>query len=342
MAFFSCIADLYVSALKNNVQLTYLSLLFLSIGIIKYVGFGLSLTKLFLDIFVLPGTSMKKYGAGKGAWAIITGASDGIGKEFSIQLAKKGFNVVLVSRIESKLVDLASEISGKYKVETKIMSMDFSANKVSDFAALSALIEPLNVTVLINNVGLSHSIPVPFAEVDEKELEDIIVINNIATLKVTRLVTPKLVANKKGLILTMGSFGGNFPTPYLSVYSGSKAFLQYWSSALSSELKPKGVDVELVLSYLVTTAMAKIRRTSLLIPNPKMFVASTLSSIGLNCGAVGRVATSTPYWSHAIYQFIIESTLGTWSKFVMNQNLKMHISIRKRAMKKAEREKKGL
>ncbi|KAK9352911.1 hypothetical protein V1505DRAFT_371469 [Lipomyces doorenjongii] len=342
MVFSSAILDTYLSTVHSSKVVAYASLFFVAIGVVKYVAFGLKLTNLFLQLFILSGKSLKKYGAGNGAWALITGASDGIGKEFSLQLAKKGFNVVLVSRTESKLVDLSSEINMKYKVETKILAFDFAENKSSDYAALAELIEPLDVTVLINNVGQSHSIPVPFAEVDDTELTNIIAINDFATLKVTKLVIPKLIAKKKGLILTMGSFGGLFPTPYLSVYSGSKAFLQHWSTALAAELKPNGIDVELVLSYLVTSAMSKIRKSSTLIPNPKMFVASTLSSIGLQRGAQGRTATSTPYWSHAIFQFFVESTVGIWSGIVSNQNLQMHIAIRKRALKKADREKKGL
>ncbi|KAK9481220.1 hypothetical protein V1514DRAFT_323270 [Lipomyces japonicus] len=342
MAFNCAILDSYLSTLQSSKILAYSSLLFILVGFYRYVSFGYKLTKLFFELFILSGKNLKNYGAGKGAWAVITGASDGIGKEFSLQLAKKGFNVVLVSRTESKLVELANEIEQKFKVNTKVLPFDFSLNQSIDYQALANLIEPLDVTVLINNVGQSHAIPVPFAETEESELSNIILINDLATLKVTRIVTPKLITKRQGLILTMGSFGGLFPTPYLAVYSGSKAFLQQWSSALAAELKPYNVDVDFVLSYLVTSAMSKIRRTSALIPNPKSFVASTLSSIGLQRGAQGRAATSTPYWSHAIFQFAVANTVGELSNIVSNLNLKFHIGIRKRALKKAERENKKL
>ncbi|GAV27809.1 hypothetical protein PMKS-001277 [Pichia membranifaciens] len=96
-------------------------------------------------------------------------------------------------------------------------------------------------------------------------------------MKITRVVAPVIVANVgkatklRGLILTMGSFAGLVPSPLLCVYSGSKAFLQNWSTSLAGELKPEGVDVELVISYLVTSAMSKIRRASFTIPNPQRF-----------------------------------------------------------------------
>lgn len=275
----------------------------------------------------------------------MTGASDGIGKEFAIQLANKGFNLLLVSRTESKLQTLASEIEHKYvgsSIKTKILAMDFANNDDADYAKLKELVDGMDVAVLINNVGQSHSMPVPFTLTPEKEMNEIITINCFGTLRVTKLVAPGMAARKKGLILTMGSFGGWLPTPFLATYSGSKAFLQHWSTALGAELKPQGVDVELILSYMVTTAMSKIRRTSATTPNPRQFVKSVLGKIGLSGGAQGIAYTSTPYWSHALMQWWLENTVGIGGKMVAEQNRKLHESIRKRALKKAERDAKKL
>ncbi|CAG8974188.1 hypothetical protein HYALB_00007351 [Hymenoscyphus albidus] len=296
--------------------------------------------RLLLSLFALPGKNLRAYGK-KGTWAVITGASDGIGKEYAIQLAQKGFNLVLVSRTESKLQTLAQEIEQKYvgtSVKCKILPMDFSKNDDGDYAKLKALVDGLDVAILINNVGQSHSIPVPFIQTPKDEIRDIIAINCIATLRVTQIVAPGMVQRKRGLILTMGSFGGWMPTPLLATYSGSKAFLQQWSTSLAGELKGTGVDVELALSYLVTTAMSKVRRTSAMIPNPRAFVKAVLGKIGRSGGAQNMAYTSTPVWSHALMQWWIENTLGLGSAFVVNINKNMHVDIRKRALRKAERE----
>ncbi|KAK7202405.1 3-ketoacyl-CoA reductase, partial [Myxozyma melibiosi] len=333
--------DSYIASLQESKTLAWFSIAFAVLGFVKYLSFGLKFTTLLAQLTIIPGRSLKKYGAKKGAWAIVTGASDGIGKEYALQLAKAGFNLVLVSRTQSKLSTLATDISTKYTNSSiKTLAIDFSSATDADYDALKALVGGLEIGVLVNNVGQSHSIPVPFAVVDEQELKDIVTINDLATLRVTRIVLPQMLAAKRGLVLTMGSFGGYFPTPYLSVYSGSKAFLQHWSAALAKEVEGTGVDVEFVLSYLVTSAMSKIRRTSALIPSPKSFVASTLSSIGLARGASTVRYTSTPYWSHALFQFVVDATVGAWSNIVAQSNLKMHVQIRKRALKKAEREKK--
>ncbi|KAL7276340.1 hypothetical protein RUND412_000679 [Rhizina undulata] len=298
------------------------------------------------SLFLLSGANLRKFGP-KGSWALITGASDGIGKEFSLQLAAKGFNVILVSRTESKLQQLAQEIEGKFSgVQTKILPMDFSQNSDADYDRLKALIDGLDIAVLVNNVGCSHSIPVPFLETEKTEMDEIITVNVFGTLRVTQLVAPGMTSRKRGLILTMGSFGGFLPTPLLATYSGSKAFLQHWSTALGAELKPHGVEVQLVIGYLITSAMSKIRKPSMMIPTPKMFVKACLGKIGLSGTAGGMTGTITPFWSHGVMHWVIQESLGVWNGFVLGRNREMHVSIRKRALRKKEREaaagKKGL
>jgi 17beta-estradiol 17-dehydrogenase / very-long-chain 3-oxoacyl-CoA reductase len=271
---------------------------------------------------------------------LITGASDGIGKEFALSLAARGYNLLLVSRTASKLDSLSTEITTKYgpKVSIKTLAMDFSQNQDSDYASLKKLIEGLDISILVNNVGLSHSIPVPFVETPHKEMTDIIMINCMATLRVTQLITPGMISRKRGLILTMASFGGAFPTPLLATYSGSKAFLQQWSTALGSELEPLGVRVQCVQSHLITTAMSKIRKSSALVPNPKQFVKSVLGKIGRSGGAQGIAFTSSPYWSHGLMHWFLSRFVGERSQTLVKINRGMHEDIRRRALRKAARD----
>ncbi|KAF4974792.1 hypothetical protein FZEAL_8346 [Fusarium zealandicum] len=299
----------------------------------------LSYLQLVLSAFVLGGTNLRKYGK-PGTWAVVTGASDGLGKEYALQLAAKGFNLVLVSRTMSKLEALALEIEQKYPgngLQTKTLAMDFSQNNDSDYERLRELIQGLDVGILINNVGQSHSIPVAFLETSTEELQNIVTINCLGTLKITQVVAPILKERKRGLILTMGSFGGWTPTPYLATYSGSKAFLQQWSNALSSELADDKVDVYLVLGHLITTAMSKVRRPSLLVPNARNFVKATLGKVGLG-GFQTAPNTYTPWWSHAFMLWLIENVPGVNSPITVYFNKKMHVDIRQRALRKRARE----
>ncbi|CEJ53843.1 Very-long-chain 3-oxoacyl-CoA reductase [Penicillium brasilianum] len=297
-----------------------------------------SFLRVLLSLFVLPGKPLRSFGP-PGSWAVVTGASDGLGKEFALQLARAKFNIVLVSRTESKLVALAEEITKQFpNVETKTLAMDFARNADADYQALGALVSDLDVSILVNNVGQSHSIPVPFVQTSAEEMTNIITINCNGTLRVTQLVAPGMVQRRRGLILTMGSFGGLLPTPLLATYSGSKAFLQQWSTALGYELAPYNIEVELVQAYLITSAMSKIRRASATIPTPRTFVRAVLSKIGRSGGTSSYAYSSSPYWSHGIMAWFLTSVTSPFSKFVVSQNGAMHETIRKRALRKAERD----
>ncbi|RJE27030.1 hypothetical protein PHISCL_00615 [Aspergillus sclerotialis] len=300
---------------------------------------ALTFLRVILSLFVLPGKPLRSFGP-RGSWAVVTGASDGLGKEFSLQLARAGYNILLVSRTASKLNALAEEITSKHRsTQTKTLSMDFARNDDEDFDRLKGLIDELDVSVLVNNVGKSHDIPTPFALTPEEEMADIININCHGTLRTTQLVVPGMIQRKRGLILTMGSFGGLLPTPLLATYSGSKAFLQQWSTALGSELEQHGITVELVQAYLITSAMSKVRRTTAMIPDPRSFVKSVLAKIGRNGGSPSYAYSSSPYWSHGIMAWFLTCITGPMNKLVLGRNRAMHESIRTRALRKAEREK---
>jgi len=218
--------------------------------------------------------------------------------------------------------------------------MDFGQDKQEDYNALKKVLAGVGpISILINNVGLSHSIPVPFAETPASEIDQIITINCLATLKVTQMVLPHMLPQRKGLILTMGSFGGLTPTPLLATYSGSKAFLQQWSTALASEVAAQGITVHFVHSYLVTSSMSKIRRSNWQVPSEKQFVKSVLSKIGRRGGSIGYTHSGSPFWSHALVASVIIGVFGTMNASLLEFNRKMHVSIRKRALAKEEREK---
>ncbi|KAI1292474.1 hypothetical protein EDD11_008724 [Mortierella claussenii] len=319
---------------KSNCNATAVAI-FGAIGAAVVAFKALSFLKVLVDVFFRSGINIKKYGAGRGGWAVITGATDGIGKEFAFQLAEKKLNIVLVSRTESKLKAIAEELEQKYNIETKHYAMDFTKGADSDYQGLQQLIAPIEVTVLVNNVGTNHEIPTPFEQETDKVLNDIVEVNINAAMRMTKIVVPQMVARKNGLIINLGSFAGLVPTPFLSVYSGSKAFLSSWSQAIGAELAPKGVHVQNVNTYFVVSAMSKIRRASMLIPLPKPYVRSVLGKLGISGGA-STPHTSTPFYSHAVANWAIDNIFGRG--FWVQQNYNIQVDIRKRALRKRERE----
>ncbi|POY73854.1 hypothetical protein BMF94_3024 [Rhodotorula taiwanensis] len=314
-------------------------------------SYVLSFARMLVDL-ARPGIPLSRFGAKKGAWAVVTGATAGIGRDFALQLAGAGFNVFLASRTKSKLDEIASEITAKYpQIKTQTHAIDFSAHD-ADYASLKQALDKLDVGVLINNVGKSYDEPMYFQDLPEQDMTDIVEINvwdddlmlsrsspSNATLKCTKLVVPGMISRKRGLILTVGSFASLIPSPLLAVYSGSKAFVSTWSQALGSELKGTGVEVELLNTYFVVSKLSKIRKSSWMIPTPKTYnsaVGSVLSKIGVQGGAVGQPHISTPYHGHAPVQWVVDHLFSR--AFWLGYNRKLHLDIRRRAIRKRERE----
>jgi len=306
-----------------------------ALGLLVLTFHVLRLARVLVQTFLIPGESLNKYGAKIGAWAVVTGATDGLGKEFALQLAAKGFNIFLASRSAEKLGAVAGEIESKYGVKTKTHAIDFGKQDTHAYMALEAAFKDLEVTVLVNNVGKGYEMPSDFAQYPLAEDEAIIAINVTSVIRITKLVLPGMIARKRGLVLNIGSFSGTYPAPMLSVYCGSKAFLLSWSQCLSTELAPQGIKVELVNAYFVVSKLSKIRRPSFVSPTAKAYVRSVLAKIGVPCGSIGRPWSMTPYWSHAIADWAVQgyAPKGMLLDYVNN----MHKDIRRRALKKQER-----
>ncbi|KAJ9122805.1 hypothetical protein QFC24_004236 [Naganishia onofrii] len=319
------------------------------VGALVLAKMAVSWITFLAETFAFGGSSLKSFGSKKGKWAVITGCTSGIGESFAKQLAKAGFNVLLVSRNKQALDELAQEIGTKYNVQTKVIAIDLAAKDVS-FEELESAVKLIQVGVLVNNAGVSHHMPVPFALTSDKEAANIIQVNINSTLAITKLVLPQMIKAHNGLILNIGSFAATVPSPLLAVYSASKAFMATWTKALGEEVKDEGITVRLIVPSFVlmllvssrpTTAqqvskMSKIRRSSALVPTPDAYVRATLSSIGLARGAQGRAYESTPFWTHALMDYIVgfvPESIAIW------YNLRLHKDIRRRALKKLEREK---
>lgn len=316
-----------------------------TIGLVVLVATALYLLYLVLEIHVLPGRPLTVYGAnaklrGAGSWALVTGATDGIGREFALQLAAKGFNMVLVSRTAEKLASLGRDIEQAYPgTKTCYYAMDFTRAGPAEYEGLAQLISHLDVAVLVNNVGVSHKMPVAFVEMDEGEMEAICEVNVLGTLRMTRLVAPRLVRRGRGLILNLGSFSGQWATPLLATYAGSKAFLISWSQALGEELRRAKVDVQLLNTYFVVSKMSKKRKASFLVPTPATYVRSVLSRLGRASGALGRAFTLTPVPIHAWLDWSVGHLVPTW--LLLRKIYSVNVTLRRLALRKAEREAKS-
>lgn len=178
-------------------------------------------------------------------WAIITGASSGIGKALSFQFAAGGFNLVLIARNEKALAEVAAQCTERHGIEAVVLAADLS--KVD---AIDHLVESLKSTanarryeVMVNNAGFG--IHGGFAEVDINQNVDLVTVQLTAALKLTRAVLPAMIQRGSGRILNIASVYSFSPVPFQSIYSACKAFLLSFSSSLKYELKGTGVTVTL-------------------------------------------------------------------------------------------------
>lgn len=193
-----------------------------ALGSLSILKFSLAFLRWVFVNFLRPAKNLKKYGS----WALVTGPTDGIGKAFAFQLARKGLNLVLVGRSPSKLKDVSDGILAKYgKTQIKTVVVDFSGDLDDGVKRIRETIEGLDLGLLINNVGMSYPYARFFHEVDEELLRNLIKVNVEGTTKVTQAVLPGMLQRKRGAIVNIGSGAAIvIPSdPLYAVYAATKA-----------------------------------------------------------------------------------------------------------------------
>ncbi|XP_073999032.1 inactive hydroxysteroid dehydrogenase-like protein 1 [Rhodnius prolixus] len=242
-----------------------------------------------------------------GTWAIVTGCTDGIGRAYSEELARRGLNIVLISRNEEKLVATASDLETKYNVRTKIIVADFSKGREL-FGDIEKQLQQIQVGILVNNVGKQYTYPMYLAEVPEEELWDIININIGATMMMTKLVLPQMIARKKGAIVNVSSSSELQPLPLMTVYAATKVFVRSFSEALRVEYQKDGLTVQHLSPFFLNTKMNafshRLQSNSLFVPDARTYASNAVRTLG-------KLKHSTGYWAHGI-QYFFTTIPPTW------------------------------
>ena len=173
-----------------------------------------------------------------GEWALVTGASAGIGAEFARALARDGLSCVLVARREDRLKLLAEELERHHRVATRVVAIDLTQPGASN--ALADRVADLEIGLLVNNAGFGGS--GRFDKVATTRLEEMVQLNCLVPVAVTRRLLPAMVTRRRGAVIIVGSVAGRQPLPLHSVYSATKAFDMLFGEALWAELQGSGVD----------------------------------------------------------------------------------------------------
>ncbi len=224
----------------------------------------------------------------KEKYAIVTGASCGIGYELAKILAKDGKNIVVIARSRDQLEDLKKEIENKYGTKVKVLAKDLSDPKSPPEIFSELEKEKISVDVLVNNAGFG--VYGMFLETDMREELDMIQVNAASLIHLTKLFLKGMVGDKSGYILNAASLCAFLPTPMEAVYCSTKAFILHFSEALANELQGTGVKVTCLCVGLARTEFQKrAHMENCRATKRKMMDAATVAEAGYKALKKGKL-----------------------------------------------------
>ncbi len=217
---------------------------------------------------------LEKYGP----WALITGASSGLGEHFARQLAALGFNLVLTARRKERLEALAGELVEKHGVETRCIPLDLAADGSVD--ELVDSVGDLDIGLLINNAGFGYF--GSFRDQDRDRLVEMIHLNCLAVMLLAHYFANRLAKRGRGGILIVASLAGFQATPYMSAYGATKGFDLLFGEGIGRELKGSGVDVLVLNPGATHTEFGEVAGSSGsgLSMRPEKVTAEALRALG--------------------------------------------------------------
>lgn len=205
---------------------------------------GVAAWKLLAPEVTQRGPSAFLAGAHSGATAIITGASSGIGEAYARQLAREGYNLLLVARRQEKLDALAEDLKKRHAVFAQSLVADLA--KEADIERVAGVVKEMSdagkLDLLINNAGFGTT--GNFITQPAKDLNDMLNVHVAATMRLTRAALPGMLQRRRGGIVNVSSVAGWYPLPGNVNYSATKRYIITFSEALQTELMDSGVFVQ--------------------------------------------------------------------------------------------------
>ncbi|KAI7812419.1 hydroxysteroid (20-beta) dehydrogenase 2 [Triplophysa rosa] len=248
-------------------------------------------------------TDLKAYGQ----WAVVTGATSGIGRAYADELAKRGLDLVLISRSVKKLHFVAKDIESQFRRQTRVIQADFTEGH-SIYSAMTQQLEGLEIGILVNNVGMNYTgILANFLDVPDPEqrITQVINCNILSVTQMSRLILPCMVKRGKGLIINISSEAASQPQPMLSIYSATKIFVTYFSRSLSAEYRSQGITVQCVAPFVVSTNMTHNVPVNPLVKSAASFARDALNTVGYTSYTSGCV-------THALQNIALSIFFPDW------------------------------
>ncbi|MCU0425458.1 MAG: SDR family oxidoreductase [Candidatus Kapabacteria bacterium] len=238
-----------------------------------------------------------------GSWALITGASSGIGRELAERLAEAGLNLCIAARRKDALDALASSLRTQYRVEVLVVEADLGTPEGIEHVLKSA--QTLDIGLLVASAGFGTS--GLFVENSIEEEQQMLAVNCTALLALTHHYSRKFKARKKGGIILLSSLVAFQGVPYSANYAATKAYVQSLAEGLYHELKPFGVDILAAAPGPVSSGFADVA-------NMQMSMSLKPSDVGVPIlKALGRTSTVLPGFLSKFLVYSL-STAPRWGK----------------------------
>lgn len=247
-----------------------------------------------------------------GPWAIITGASSGIGSNFANQLAERGLNLILVARREDRLRELAVRLEKSFPIKTKVVVADLSRD---DFGAdIQRSTAGLDVGLLVNNAGFSNT--GEFLENDVGSELKMLHVNCRAPLILAHEYGRKMKARRRGGIIFLSSMVAFTAVPLWSNYAATKSYALLLAEGLSHELEASGVDVLALCPGTTRTEFQEVAGTdAFMAMEPDKVVRFALNQLG-------RKKTAIPGFLNGLNVFSTRFLPRTWSAKIFGRVIK--------------------
>jgi len=238
-----------------------------------------------------------------GRWAVVTGASSGLGVEFARGLAERGANLVLVARREERLRKLAGELEAAHRVTARAVALDLARPDAPRELAERLAAERIEVDVLVNNAGFG--LYGPFAEIPWEREREMLSLDVLALVELTKRFLPGMLARNRGWVLQVASIGAFQPSPTYATYSAAKAFVLSFGEALAYELRGSAVRVTVVSPGATRTEFLEVSgQKSTFFQRVTFMDARSVAESGLRAMLRGR-ASVVPGLSNQIAAFSV-------------------------------------
>lgn len=182
-------------------------------------------------------------------WAVVTGASGGLGSAIASQLAARGYNLALAARRREPMDKLATELRDQHAIETRVLVADLADRR--EVASFADQVADLDVEVLVNNAG--YGLHGEFVDMDMTRVEAMLDVNIFALTALTRSFAERMVARGGGRILMVASLTGFQPIPGYAAYAAAKSYVRSFGEALHVELANQNVQVTVLSPGLMDT-----------------------------------------------------------------------------------------